>query len=388
MIEHIVRAPDDDERLALERILQESFGSDDLPWGTWMERIGHQNLRVVVERGVLRGGLGFYRFGQHWGGERVPLIGLAGVGVAPEARGRGVARALLASTLAGARAEGVPLAALFASSVSVYRSVGFEQAGTSMRYEAPIATLPCGDHELECEPFDPAESAPLRPLYEARARRWNGHLARNEAIWTRIARPYGALARGYRFGPADAPEGYVVYAHSPGPDLHFAITLRDLVLATPAAARRCMALLSDLRSLGRELRWLGCASDPLISLMPEETARVVESHRWMLRILDPQRALEARGYGRDGEATFAVRDALFGDTALHLRVRDGRAEVERIDVGRARVTLDVRALAALYSGFANVATLHAMGLVDRPTDEAHALAALFAGQEPWLCDWF
>ncbi|WP_157068585.1 GNAT family N-acetyltransferase [Sandaracinus amylolyticus] len=389
MSDRIVRAPrDEHERATLERVLQESFGNEGLPWTTWMERIGHENLRVVIADGAIRGGLGFYRFGQHWGGERVPMIGLAGVGVEPSWRGRGIARTFLVDTLAQARSEGVPLAGLYASSVAVYRAIGFEQAGVTLRFEAPVASLARGDHALACEPFDPLENAHVRPLYDARARRWDGHLVRTEAIWARITQPYQGTARAYRFGPASAPEGYIVYSHQPGADLHFGIALRDLVLATPAAARRCAALLSDLRSLGRDLRWLGCASDPLVSLLPEESARIVEPHRWMLRILDPARALAMRGYSSEGEASFVVRDALFGDHALHVRVRDGRAEVDTIAARRELPTLDTRALAALYSGFANVSTLVAMGLVEGSIDGAHALARLFTRGEPWLCDWF
>jgi predicted acetyltransferase len=393
MTEPNVRVPRDaEERAVFERILQESFGTDDLPWTTWMDRIGHENLRVVEQGGRIRGGLGFYRFGQHWGGKRLALVGLAGVGVAPEARGRGLARRFLVSTLEQARGEGVPLAALYASSVSVYRSVGFEQAGSYLRLAAPIASLPEGDRALACEPFDPKElcdpRSPLVPLYEARARAWSGHLDRTGAIWSRITQPYKGVARGYRFGPASAPEGYVVYVHAPGEDLHFAIALRDLVLATPAAARRCAALLHDLRSLATEVRWLGCASDPLLSLLPEQTARVLEHGRWMLRVLDPERALAQRGYAAEGEARFTVRDPLFGDRGLALRVKAGVADVSRVDPSSTHVTLDVRALAALFSGFAQPSTLRAMGLADGDPQALARTAMLFGGPEPWLCDWF
>jgi predicted acetyltransferase len=386
-------ARDEGERLELERVLQESFGIDDLSWTTWMERIGHENLRVVEEAGAIRGGLGFYRFGQFWGGARVPMIGLAGVGVAPDARGRGLARKFLVETLAEGRAEGIPLAGLFASSVSVYRSVGFEQAGSTFRYVAPIASLPAGDHALTCEPLpmlEPGtpERRAMAALYEARARRWSGHLDRSDAIWARIQKPYKGVTRAYRFGPKDAPEGYVVYAHSPGADLHFAVVLKDLVLETPAAARRCLALLSDLRSLGSDLRWLGCASDPLVSMLPEQTAKIQENGRWMLRILDVPRALAMRGYAADGEARFGVRDALFGELGVRLVVKNGKAEVEREPFDRAPVRLDTRALASLYTGFAHPTSLRSAGLIEGDLDEALALSRLFAGPEPWLCDWF
>jgi predicted acetyltransferase len=393
MSDRIVRTPvDEKERAELESILVESFGTDGMPWTTWMERLGHENLRVVTEGGAIRGGLGFYRFAQQWRGRAVPMIGLAGVGVAPAARGTGLARAFLVSTLREARDEGVPLAALYASSVAVYRSVGFEQAGTTIRWSAPIASLPRGAAELACEPFDPsalfaAEGATLRALYEARAARWSGHLARTDAIWKRIALPYKGTPRGYRFGPADAPEGYVVYTHEPGHKaLEFSIVVRDLVLATPRATARAMALLSGTRSLATELRWLGCATDPMLSLLPEQSATPIEHSRWMLRILDPARALSLRGYARDGRAELAVHDPLLGDVALSLEVKDGRAAVRTID--RAALRVDVRALAALYAGAIHPSTLAVMGLVEGPAEELDALARLLTDRDPWLCDWF
>lgn len=385
-----VRTPaDEDERTRFERVLQESFGVDDLPWSTWMERIGHENLRIVTEDGAIRGGLGFYRFGQFWGGRAVKLAGLAGVGVSPASRGRGFARRFLVDTLAQVRGEGVPLAALYATSLAVYRSVGFETAGTTLRFAAPIASLPSGDAALPCEAFDVDDMAPYRPLYEARARTWSGHLDRSDAIWARITKPYKGIARGYRFGPASAPEGYIVYMHAPEEaTLHFGVVVRDLVLTTPAAARRCMSLLHGLRSLGEELRWLGCASDPLVSLLPEQTAKVTEHGRWMLRVLDPVRALAERGYLVDGEARIDVRDRELGDGGLFIRVRDGRADVEGVPFGTAPVTLDVRALAALYTGFAHPTSLRAAGLIEGDMRQAAAFARLFVDHEPWLCDWF
>ena len=383
------RAENEDERVRFERMLQESFGSDDLPWSLWMERIGHENLRVLLDGGALLGGLGFYRFGQFWGGAAVPMIGLAGVGVAPAARGRGLGKRVLLHTLREARDEGIPLAALYASSLSVYRAIGFEPAGTSLRLSAPIASLPPGDATLACEPFSPDDVAPLRPLYESRARAWNGHLDRSDAIWARIGKPYKGVARGYRFGPASAPEGYVLYMHAPNDaSLHFDVVLRDLVLATPAAAQRCMALLSGMRSLANDVRWLGCASDPLLAMLPEQTSKVIEHGRWLLRILDPVRALAQRGYAADGEASIDVRDPDLGDTGLAIRVRDGRAEVQGRPFGHAAATLHTRALAALYSGYAHPTTLFAAGLASGDRQTVTSLARLLSGGEAWLCDWF
>ena len=67
----VARRPEsEDERVRFERVLQESFGSDDLPWSLWMERIGHENLRVLVDRSD-RPSLTLIFAGARW---RAPIV--------------------------------------------------------------------------------------------------------------------------------------------------------------------------------------------------------------------------------------------------------------------------------------------------------------------------
>lgn len=47
---------------------------------------------------------------QWWGGERVPMTGIAAVGIAPEYRGTGAAIALMQHTVKELHAKGYPLA--------------------------------------------------------------------------------------------------------------------------------------------------------------------------------------------------------------------------------------------------------------------------------------
>jgi predicted acetyltransferase len=62
-----------------------------------------------------------------------------------------------------------------------------------------------------------------------------------------------------------------------------------------------------LRTKFIEKRIVTLPSDPLVSLLPEQTAKPIEHSRWMLRILDPVRALSMRGHAREGEARVRVR---------------------------------------------------------------------------------
>ncbi|MEI8256716.1 MAG: GNAT family N-acetyltransferase [Deltaproteobacteria bacterium] len=69
------------------------------PSGTeWLDGVrtrvwGLGDVRVAREHGAVIGGLAVFDFGQYWGGRSLRCGGVSVVAVAPEARGRGVARA-------------------------------------------------------------------------------------------------------------------------------------------------------------------------------------------------------------------------------------------------------------------------------------------------------
>ena len=85
---------------------------------------------VVQRNGRVVAAYGVYRCGLRVCGRDVPLGAVAGVAVAPEARGSGIASGMMASSLDALRLAGVPLAALYASTFALYRKVGYEQAGS------------------------------------------------------------------------------------------------------------------------------------------------------------------------------------------------------------------------------------------------------------------
>nr|HMR06798.1 sterol carrier protein domain-containing protein [Polyangiaceae bacterium] len=69
-----------------------------------------------------------------------------------------------------------------------------------------------------------------------------------------------------------------------------------------------------------------------------------------------------------------------------LRVRDGRGHVER--GGSAGLRLDIRALAALYTGFASPQMLHRTGQLSGDAASLTCAATLFAGAAPAMPDFF
>ena len=75
---------------------------------------------------------------QWWGGLEVPMVGIAGVATAPEARGRGLVRDLLALALTDAPQ---PLSVLYPTAPAIYRRLGWEIVGTLDTTRVPIGLL-------------------------------------------------------------------------------------------------------------------------------------------------------------------------------------------------------------------------------------------------------
>lgn len=359
-------------------------------WPTFADRMGREHLRVARHNGRLIGGLGTYPMGQWFGGRLVRCAGVAAVGVAPEFRRQGVSRGLLQSMLAEQRAAGVPLAALYPSSQPVYRAVGFEQAGSWHSYELPLASVRLDERQLPIRQVPLTSPEPFAGLCRQRAESSNGQLERSPGLWQRILNHRQKPQYGYVVGEADAPEGFLIYFQEGGVFEPSRIEIRDQYAATARAGRRLWTFLADHASIVSTVSWRGPAVEPLLALIGECKFTPVKVFRWMLRIVDVERALSARGYPGDvsTELHFDVTDTLLpANTGRYvLEIQNGAAEVRR--GGRGEMQCDVRGLAPLYSALFPAQTLKALGWLDGPVHALRDAERVFAGPEPWMPEIF
>ena len=112
----------------------------------WLTAAGEEHVRLAYRTSEaggrqLVGGLIHIPMGHFVGGRSVPTLGIAGVVVAPEARGLGVAKALMSASLREAAERGVALSSLYPATVTLYRAVGYELAGSRHRFRARVADL-------------------------------------------------------------------------------------------------------------------------------------------------------------------------------------------------------------------------------------------------------
>jgi predicted acetyltransferase len=367
-----------------------AFGSAAAEITPWFERIGFDNIRILADGDRLLAQMAFTWMGQYVGGRAVPMAGVAAVAVPPDARGLGAGTKLMQAALREARAAGYPLSGLYPATQPIYRSVGYEQAGTRWKTRVDAAKIDVKDHALEVAPITESDHAAIEEVYRAKARRHEGHLDRNDYIWKRIFKPKGEPPRAMKVVGNSGIEGYVVLSKTLREASKADFACLDVATLTPAAGRRILSLFADHKSLANEFTWYGGPDDPLLYLLREQEPEMEAQTFWMLRLLDVPRALEARGYapGRAGELHLKIDDPLFpeNDGPWILTVEDGRGRV--VPGGRGSFRTTIRGMAPLYSGFLRAGVLAAIGWVEAPESELRAAEALFDGPAPWLPDMY
>jgi len=377
------------ELLALGRIEAWAFGVTEADARVWLDRSGVENVRVARRGAEVLGGLIEVPMGQWFGGRSVPMLGYAGVAVAPAARGEGVALTLMVDALRAARSRGFVLSTLYPAAVALYRAAGYEYAGHRYRYRADLKQLPTARGDLRVAPLEPNASGAVEALYRAVALEQPGYLDRGAYVWRRVrSNREGEPHPAFGVWGASGLEGYA-YLSQRGPDDQRELVVNDFAATTLAAATRLLALFADHRSTLKSLVFAGGAPSPLILAPTEPLFHVDHLDTWMSRVLEPAGALAARGYpevetGVDLELTDHVLPENSG--RYRLEVSGGRAEVTR--GGSGAVTLDERALVGLYTGFFSPATLARHANLRGDAASLARLAALFAGAPPSLCDYF
>ena len=381
---------------AVTRLIVHAFAGTAEGVGEWLRASGVENLRVLRDEGGVRACLLRVPMGQYFGGRAVPMLGIAGVAVAPESRGGGLARRLMEESTREAAAEGTALACLYASTQSLYRLAGYEQAGHACRVSIPIATIGIRERGPVVEALTEADAPAIRACYDRFAACFPGTLARTGYIWGRIRKNRGETfeAFGIRDG-AGGLSGYVFLTQRRRPETgRHDVGLSDAAFDTPAAGRRLLGFLADFATMGEEVQFQAGPTHPWLMMLPQQRYRVERKEYWMLRVVEVERALLERGYapGVRAEIGLDVEDELVPKNhgRFTLRVEDGRATVER-GGGAARdgvVRVPVRGLAALYSGYMPAEALALGGCLEGEPRALAVAGAVFGGGTPWMGDFF
>jgi predicted acetyltransferase len=384
----LTSAPVDYETLA--PIVGWAYGDDVASSLDWLKRGEPGCLRVAGRRGKIEGGLLEVPMGQWFAGRRLPTLGIAGVAVAPEARGQGVALGMIRATLRAARERGHVLSTLYPSTYGLYRKAGYELAGSLCRFTLQLKQLARSHRSLSVEPLGAADWPAVEALYREVARWRPGYLDRGAYIWNRVRMPAREPARC--FGVTSS-QGLVGYAYARAAVLRrmpVEIALSDFVTKSPLGLRALLSFLADHLTTVERVSWYGGPSDARLLGLPERAVTASIDEYWMLRIVHVARALLERGYPEiDAAIELCVEDDVLPENAgtYALRVNAGAAELGSPAAGR-RARLSAAALSALYSGFVGPRELVSAGQLEADDRSLATLAALFAGPAPACVDYF
>ncbi|WFE54138.1 GNAT family N-acetyltransferase [Micromonospora sp. WMMD1155] len=329
---------------------------------------------------------------QWWSGRVVPAADVAGVAVAPEARGRGVARAMLTALLRGAHERGAAVSALYPTVAAPYRACGWEAVGVLRTVDLATATLPRyrpASH-LTVRAGTPADLPAVAALYERVTRHRNGLLTRRGELFDADDRglPGDGLTLVER---GDDLVGYATWQRGSGYGADSVLTVDEALAVTAEAARELVGVLASWASVAPTLRLCPLDGDAVSACLPLESAREHERDLWMHRPVDVARAVSTRGWPAHvrGVVDFRLTDPLaeWNTGTWRLAVADGAAELTRVD-GEADLRLDVRGFALLYAGAAGARSVAQAGLLHAAGVAPDALDLLGAGGPAQVLDYF
>jgi predicted acetyltransferase len=346
------------------------------------------HLCLLLERGTTLAHGFLFPLEAWFGGARVRVGGIATLGVAPEARGRGLGSRLIAHLheMSAGRRDVVTVlypfrqgfyARLGYAPASAYRRMRFHPAAIPWRCELPARVAVQPDREA------------LRACWEAHAARGTGSLARTQALWDR------RLAEERRTwlvveGPGGGVQGYVAFTLEQS-EVHAdtVLVVRELAARTAAAERSLWGLVGAQRDQVAAVHADVPADHPLDRALVDadrafpgdaelEHAIGDVAAGPMVRLHDPARALASRGWTGEGTLLLGV-----DKQALEVRVQAGRASVSPTRA-EPDVRLDTRSLAAVAFGGLRASDAARLGWLDARDDRALALADALLALPPYF----
>ncbi|MEO8694375.1 MAG: GNAT family N-acetyltransferase, partial [Acidimicrobiales bacterium] len=312
---------------------------------------------------------------QYFGGQPVSSGGIASVSVAAHARGRNLARRMMREALDRLRADGCAISALYPTTATLYRSVGYEIAGHHGISQIDISDLP---RTAGTTTFAPVSIGDLRDAYDAAAISHDGWLVRNDERWSIVAYDFekspqpSAAYVAHRDG---RPVAGLAYRQIPGERRSVDLMASQLFAVDRDALREVLALLGAHGTMAGSMRTPLPEWELQSAIDHGQRVKRTFAMPWMVRLVDAAAAIAQRGYNPhvDVEVEVELSDEVLGHNSgrFVLRVRDGHGSLE--PGGRGTLPLDIREFAAAFTG-------------QRALDPR--LAAAFGGQRPTLVDFF
>jgi predicted acetyltransferase len=398
-----IRPPAADELRAAMDAAETAFGGEvtDVDWERERKLLPPERALAAYDQGRPAGLAGAYAFDLSIPGGELPCAGVTWIGVLPSHRRRGILRDFMRRQLEDVHAWGEPIAGLWASEAAIYGRFGYGPAapGHALRSDTRrFALRREPGTSVTARMVEAEEASALLPgVYDRVRAERAGLISRSETWWQerRLADPEswrrGASRRFHAVLERERePVGYAAYRVKEDWQDGFPHGEVRVLEAFALDAEAELVLWRFLHSVDLTVRVDAHSFDPGSRLTlnvrdPRALGLRLGDALW-LRLVDFDRALQARSYGRGDSVVLEVRDEL-------CPWNEGRYRVGP-DAGRTDVTadlaLDVADLAAVYLGGWDVQRLVHAGLADERTEGAAEAATLLLRTPlpPWCPEVF
>ena len=333
-------------------------------------------------------------------GNAASLGGVSVVGTLPEYRRRGLVRKITTQAFADMRERGQGLAALWASQAAIYQRYQYAQATVLRTYS--IDTVDIAFHDGDAGSGNVARTTvadgfdTLRDIYRQFIADRMCYLHRSRALWSN-----NTLSETDADGPVETAicrdadgtaTGYVVYTLRSGRLQHGSrnqeIKIRDFAWLTSDAYRSLWSFIARHDLVGRVVWDSAPSDDPAMEHFREPRLLDTRDQEGIwLRIVDLEPALTSRAYDVNDRLIFEVaEDSLtpWNSGTYELEVSPEGAKLSKSSAN-AELTLSLKALASMYSGYRRARDLAGWGYLSGDTAAVRRADAIFATRHAPHC---
>lgn len=373
-----IRPGDEERRHALMR---QAFNAT-TPFDPEAPELAPERVVCAYDGDDLVGSVMTLDFAQTWGGRPVRCGGVSGVAVAPQARGRAAAKRMLVESLRRMTERGEVISALYPTTASLYRSVGYEVVGWFERRRFGVGEVvpPLVSHDWRATmPDDPV----VRDLHDRMAAGFDGWFRSDPDWWAHGARRAGSEPGVNRFtyiGQRDGTDVAAVrYRYDRSETAMYDIEVEVIAGLDREAVGAALGLVAGHGTTVGRIRTALPA--PLLAPHLPQLQRAARAEDWpfMLRLVDAGAAVAGRGFpsGVHGRVELEVVDEVLPTNAGPHVLEFGGGEGSLQRGGAGAITVTVQDLAVLYAGGDVRALRAADRLVDASPDDLDLLAAAF-----------